>query len=279
MQLNHLHQNLNVFVGILIQMMFANKTDLGWDDSIIRIAPGTYRIRVGNDWYESKQVLSNRAAGDLTGHASRIWLATVVKKEKTHDDTTEEDQNVAGQDPASATEQDVTGEEAEEVVIKDSWPELHMMPEHEIQELLLSKVPKKYYEELKERLFTIRSHEKMHIDGKEDNTLGTILHGLDDQTLGRMQVKTPEKREGWGLQSSSQIPSSTKQVSSKRRNVYYEPPLVKSKTTPRVRHRYHYRMVMKEVGTPVWRIDDLEHALIAYCDAFIGELLFFGIIP
>jgi hypothetical protein len=34
-------------------------------------------------------------------------------------------------------------------------------------------------------------------------------------------------------------------------------------------------MVMEEVATPVWRIDDLEHALTAYRDAFAGELFRF----
>jgi hypothetical protein len=257
-----------VFVGVLAQVMFANKTDLGWDDSIIRIAQSTYRIRVGDEWYETKQVLSNRSAKNLAGPASRIWLATVVE-ENEHDATTEKDQTNAGQSVTSSTEQDITGKKAKEVVIKDSWPELHTLPEHQILELLLLNVPERYYDVLKERLFTIRSHEKFDNDGKEDNTLDTILHGLNVRPLRRLQIQRPVINEGDDAQSTSQIPSSSLQ----QRSVYCAPALDKFVRPSQVCHRYHYRTVMEEFGTPVWRIDDLDHALTAYCDAFIGELL------
>ena len=38
-------------------------------------------------------------------------------------------------------------------------------------------------------------------------------------------------------------------------------------------HRYHYRAVREEVATPVWQIDNLEHALIAYRDSLKGQLM------
>jgi hypothetical protein len=273
MHLKCLHQDLEVFVGVLVRVMFANKSDLGWDDSIIRIAPSTYRIRAGNEWYETKQVLSNRAAEYLTGPASRIWLGTVVVDDKEYDDTTEKDKDGTSESASGTNEQNDTGKKTKEAVIKDSWPELHTMSEHQIQELLLSKVPQKFDNVLKERLFTIRSHEKFDIDGKGDNTFDTILHGLDVQTLRRLQIQRPVINEGDDAQSTSQIPFS----GSQHRSVNCAPALDMSKRPPQVCHRCHYRMAMEEVGTPVLRIDDLEHALAAYCDAFIGELLFISL--
>jgi hypothetical protein len=227
-QLSHFHQELEVFVGVIIRMMFANKTDLGWDDSIIRIAPSTYKIRVGNEWYETKQVLSNRAAEFLTGPASRIWLATVVVEDKESDDTLEKGKDVASESASGKNRQDDIRRKPKEVVIKDSWPELQTMPEHKIQELLLSKVPQKYREALKKHLFTFRSHEKMHIDGKEDNTVDVILHGLNVQTFRRLQIQRPVIDESEGAQNTSQIPSSSRPTSSQHRSVYCAPALDKS---------------------------------------------------
>ena len=51
------------------------------------------------------------------------------------------------------------------------------------------------------------------------------------------------------------------------------PARVEHKPPRRVRHRYHYRAVREEVATPVWQIDNLEHALIAYRDSLKGQLM------
>jgi hypothetical protein len=90
------------------------------------------------------------------------------------------------------------------------------------------------------------------------------------QTLERLEIKKPEKKESEDAQSTS----SARPTGSQHRSVYCTPALDKSMRASQVCHRYHYRMVMEEVGTPVCRIDDLEHALTAYCGAFFGESLF-----
>jgi hypothetical protein len=246
-------------------LIFANKTDLGWDDSIIRIEPGVYKIRVGERWYKTDKVLSNLAADDLTGHASRVWLATLV-------DETERGGAKKANADASQTVDKSEGEGAErkakQVAIKDSWPVLNTIAEHEVQALLLSTVPEDMFKMLKERLFTISSYEKIQIDEKEDNTLDTISRGLETANLERLQIRRPMKRETLLLSATS------KPSGSWARTTYFMPPLGNRK--PReIRHRYHYRMVMEEVATPVWQIDDLEHALTAYRDSLIGESISF----
>jgi hypothetical protein len=250
-------------------MFAAKKTDLGWDDSMVRIAPNTYRIRVNKDWYETKEVLSNLAADDLNGHATRVWLATAVEGEK--------EQSTSGQSDAN-TEKGAAKKKAKEVVIRDCWPGLGMAPEHELQSILLSKVPETYRELLKKHMFTILSSEKVHIDGKEDNTLDTALHGLDTRTTGLLPIQEPANKDYDNTQpivrlglSGSHLSSSARPLSSKKRQVYHTPTPIIFLETTEIRHRYHYRMVMEEVGVPVWRIDDMEHAFIAYRDALIGE--------
>lgn len=160
---------------------------------MIRVNPSTYKIRVGKEWYISNKILSNRAADDLTGHASRVWLATLV--DVTEQGSAKEVNEDASRSAVEKSEQGDGEKKSKTVVIKDSWPGLRTTLEHEVQELLLFRVPKELHDMLKKHLFTIRSHENMQIDGKGDNTLDTILHGLDVESLGMLQIQLPVKKE------------------------------------------------------------------------------------
>jgi hypothetical protein len=157
-----------------VQLIFANEVELGWDDSLIRIEPCTYKIRVGDEWYKTKKVLSNRAAKDLTGHACRVWLATI-------------------------------GESATEVVIKDSWQGDGSEPEHDIQRPLFSKADELDLSEVKKYFFTFRSYERVKIDGIEDTTSETILCGLNTNNLGSLKLQSPKDSDGAQVELS--VPS------------------------------------------------------------------------
>jgi hypothetical protein len=63
-------------------MFPAKKEDLGWDYSMVRVAPNIYRIRIDKDWYETKKMLSSFPVDGLNGHAGRSWFATVVEDEE-----------------------------------------------------------------------------------------------------------------------------------------------------------------------------------------------------
>jgi hypothetical protein len=251
-QLNDLRQKLEEFVGILAQLMFAKEIELGWDDSIIRIAPSMYKIRVGDEWYKTSKVLSNQAAEDLTGHASRVWLATI-------------------------------GETAKEVAIKESWQGFGSEAEDEVQTFLFSKAVELELDEVKQHFFTLRSHERIKIDGKEDTTSETILRGLNTKNLPKLKIqRRTDNGNGqigvFGPSYRSSLsaahgagPLPSRPIKSNRR-IDESVPNTLGPTAPLgVRHRYHYRIVMEEVGKPVWLIDNLEHALTAYVDTLVGE--------
>lgn len=268
-------------MAVLAQLIFAKKAELGWDESIHRIAPNTYKIRVGTEWYITEKMLSNHAAGVLTGHASRVWLATVFEEQC---NTTKEEQDFASQNVANEAEKGNNEKKAEKVVIKESWPGLDSMPEDEVQALLLSEASKKGYDELKEYLFTISSHERVKIDGEEDSTIDTILRGLDVDNLERLSIQHPTNDDGQvGLSEASTVShlSAASAPSASNQGHYHRQiPLIPvlPKPPPSVRHRYHYRMVMQEVGQPVWQLDDLEEAFTAYRDALIGVLISAGVV-
>jgi hypothetical protein len=163
-------------------------------------------------------------------------------------------------------------------------PEVGTTPEHEAQQAILlssqSKLAVKDYEMLKAHTFTILSSEKVHVDGKEDNTFDSALHGLDTRKLERLCVQWPLENEYDSTLSGSHLSSPVRPPSTSS-NLHQvsctTPPSNPQTQSSEVRHRYHYRMVMEEVGVPVWWINNLEHAFIACRDALkplIGAKLY-----
>jgi hypothetical protein len=209
-------------VEIFARLFFSSKTDLGWDDSIVRVSSDVYRIRVGDRYYTTEDIVVDNTGNNLTGSATRLWLA--------RDDL------------------------GERVVLKDAWPNIQSRPEHEVQELLMRKATELDFEKVKRHFFTILSHEEVKIGGIRDTTRDTIMRGIPVNTLPGLRVNPP-------TDTSSMQPGVHNASLENDRGLFNRS----------ICHRYHYRLVLKETATPVRYLDNLEHAITAYCDAFAGE--------
>ena len=98
-------QQTEVLLDVFVRFLFSNRTELGWDDSIQRIAPQIYKIRVRDKLYTTTKKLCDISAEEIEGRATRVWEAESEDKTR--------------------------------VVVKDVWLDESQRPEHElIQEIL-----------------------------------------------------------------------------------------------------------------------------------------------
>ena len=64
-----------MLLDVFVRLLFSNRTELGWDDSIQRVAPQVYKIQVGDKWYTTTKKLCDISAEEIEGRATRVWEA------------------------------------------------------------------------------------------------------------------------------------------------------------------------------------------------------------
>ena len=64
-----------MLLDVFVRLLFSNRTELGWDDSIQRIASQVYKIRVGGKLYTATKILCDISAEEIEGRATRVWEA------------------------------------------------------------------------------------------------------------------------------------------------------------------------------------------------------------
>ena len=56
-----------MLLEVFVRLLFSNRTELGWDDSIQRIASQVYKIRVGGKLYTTTKILCDISAEEIEG--------------------------------------------------------------------------------------------------------------------------------------------------------------------------------------------------------------------
>ena len=225
-------QQTEVLLDVFVRLLFSSRTELGWDDSIQRIAPQIYKIRVGDKWYTTTKILCDISAEEIEGRATRVW---------------------------EAESEDKTG-----AVVKDVWMDESRRPEHElIQEILEKKDDEKALNVVRKFLFTVVGFDRVKIGNEEDTTRGSILRGLrlrDDCEFLRIGadpfIFVPIETCG--------TPPATG-ISRSRITMYSRV------GRRRIQYRYHYRIVFKEVATPLHSINSLHRTFSSCRDAMFSK--------
>ena len=221
-----------MLLDVFVRFLFSNRTELGWDDSIQRVAPQVYKIQVGDKWYTTTKKLCDISAEEIEGRATRVW---------------------------EAESEDKTG-----VVVKDVWMGESQRPEHElIQEILEKNDDEAALEIVQDFLFTVVGFDRVKVGNEEDTTKETILRGLrlrDDceflriggETFVSVPIETHDTPPATGIARNRVIMFS--RVEQRR-----------------IQYRYHYRIVFKEVATPLHSIDSLYKTFTSCRDAMFSE--------
>jgi hypothetical protein len=146
-------------------------------------------------------------------------------------------------------------QEGNQRVVKEQWLKYGRTPEHEVQEKILNAATSKEKREtLKRHFFTILDHESVMIGSEPDDTHKTAMRGLalpekpDLLSIERCTGKSSGEAADTTVTAGSSIPL----------------------LPPSIQHRFHYRLVLKEVATPLSEVDDVSENFIALRDGVEG---------
>ena len=210
---------------MFVRFLFSSRVELGCDESMNRIGPQVYEIRVKDKWYTTTKKLHDISAEDIEGRATRVWEAESEDKTR--------------------------------VVLKDVWLDESRRPEHElIKEVLEKEEDEELREHMTESFFTAVNFERVKIGDQEDTTKGTIMRGLrlrDDCEFLRIYADL----------------FVSMRLETRKHAIRFS-----SSEFRRVQYRYHYRIMFKEVATPLRSVSNLEKIFSSCRDAMFGEFFY-----
>ena len=148
------------------------------------------------------------------------------------------------------------------VLVKDMWIDENRDQEHTILEELFA-TEDETLKTLKRHLFTTVGYGIVKVGDVADNTKNLILNGLRaTKNLLCMTIgDEPEGTVSVGLRDDGVPPRHPSKPSGN-----------KTFSGVDIQHHYHYRIVLKEVGTPLYDIKSLEGVFRSCSHAMIGRL-------
>jgi hypothetical protein len=222
---------------VTVSFGFATDEELGWDETVGRTsisADGVNMITVDNRTYEIIETISDFRAFSILGRATRIFIA-----------------------------QDVISTDNEKVVIKDIWADGTRSREHQIQEQIQEDLIAGGFPDMEKYFFEHLAFGDVLTSNGEPDTTVNISQNAEGKELNLSDFQCisirPEPKETAPSNSAGLPPShnTSMPVASNAQNTTPHPlPL---NAVPRV----HYRLVMKEVGTPLQNVYDLGKCLDA----------------
>ena len=236
--INSAEQNLPLLLHVFLSLAFASKEALGWDPTVqlvtVKGGKRVYRIDVGGQTYETKEVLSDDVAEELVGHATRVW--TVSR-------------------PGSD----------ELFVLKDVWVEDGSSLEHAINETILRDAEIRYgtsvRNELASHLLTPVASWLVSFNGEEDHTTNVMMRGYSPSF--RDIVKVDVRRLRTANNDGTAIVSSTPRYSMRAPFPWHNP-------ARQVLGRKHYRIVFKEVARAIDAIERPADVFVVLSDTAKG---------
>ena len=159
------------------------------------------------------------------------------------------------------------------LIIKDHWHIDFHDSEDRIQEAILENINDPDEREIfKRSTFTVIASERVQIDGRDDHTKGTILGGVSPKRAYQVVLRSDfllrkgefiviKKDKFWSEASGDPSPGSLKKVARNEMDIYY--------------HRYHHRVVYKEVAIPYSRLSNLKDMVIVLEHSIEGKRIHF----
>ena len=236
----------NDLIWIFLSLSFASKEDLGWDMSIKPTLNAInderlYSIEVGGEYYHTSEsdMISGEKADGLVTSATRIW-----KAKRDRDGT--------------------------DVIIRDFWPS----DERETEDVIRKKILDDIKGSKKRKFFrrhTLKpiSAGRVKCNGKDDHTKDTILRGhspytdklyktsIDSGQSSRKNKGSKSAAPGVATEMKDDTQPLSRELEQNQRKEYY--------------HRYHYRIVYKEVAVPYCKLRKTGAMIKVIIDAVESE--------
>ncbi|KAL5496161.1 hypothetical protein ACEPAH_3078 [Sanghuangporus vaninii] len=233
-------KDLDLLFHVFLSLAFASKEELGWDTTVRpftrRDGSRAYRIDVGDEIYETLEVVSKSSADELVGHSTRVWIV-----------------HRQGSDVPR--------------VLKDVWIEEDQKPEHFIREILLHEVKEKYgaeaRQEMASHLLTPVAHCLVRVNGKEDHTGNVMMRGYTPTFKDKYRVNV----ENLGKCNDDDMNPSTEIGIGNLRRGNLKDPLNWYNPVRRILHRKHYRIVFEEVAESLRAVQNMADAFTVLSDS------------
>ena len=232
-------------IKLILSISFAEESDLGWDQTIKAEYKGNIRvfdIEISGKHYRTSNsnIISIYNEDRIFNTGSRIFKAFDVKDR----------------------------EKKNPLIIKDHWFMDLLDSEDDIQKMILEDIVDPDEREIfKRSTLTVVASGRVQIRGQDDHTRDTILHGQSptqayriiptndskgDQTVYNLQNDGKYWREACALPSSLSLQ------------------LARTDVLGILFHRYHHRVVYKEVAIPFYKLRNLEDMVLVLSHSVEG---------
>ena len=244
-------QQPKILIKLILSISFAEESDLGWDQTIKADYRGNdpvFDIEISGRHYKTSEsnIISEYNEDRIFNTGSRIFKAFDVEDK-------------AKKNP---------------LIIKDHWFIDLFDSEDDIQKMILEDIVDPDDREIfKRSTLTVVASGRVQIRGQDDHTRDTILHGISptqayqiiptndprgDQTVYNLQNDYKYWREACALPSSLSLQ------------------LARTDVLGILFHRYHHRVVYKEVAIPFYKLRNLEdmvlvlsHSVEGMCNTYL----------
>ena len=203
-----------------------------------------YDIEVGGQHYHTSEsdMIFGEKADDLVTSATRVW--------KAKRDTDRAD-----------------------VIIKDFWPDDERETEDIIRIMILEDIKdaekRQFFEE---HTLNPISAGRVKCNGRDDHTKDTILRGHSPDTAESHTIPNQTSRKSKGNRFARVTPGVAAETEDDNQPLSQE--LVRN-TRTKYYHRYHYRIVYKEVAIPYYKIRNTDDMITVIIDAVRSEYVIF----
>ena len=235
------YQNYRLTTEILLRLMYADETALGWDPTMKRLSPRDYvgdvqyTIECAGVTYRTVRLISDIATETIRGRGTRVWEVREVKENSEEDPTPR--------------------------ALKDSWVDADRLCEGKILKAIRDDAKKLSNAFDFDRYFmTAKAYDDVYIDGVKDTTYlargRSTFTGKVDKPPLVIKAKTPRNRtmrSQAGTKGATQVPD--KDVP---KHVKYAA-------------KIHHRIVFTEVGKTIAEVNTLAEALFAMTHIVKGE--------
>ncbi|KAL5525403.1 hypothetical protein ACEPAF_9273 [Sanghuangporus sanghuang] len=237
-------KEIKLLIQILLSFAYASKEELGWDQSITPFINGdgdrAYNFEVGEELFETEEMLQDFAADALNSRGSRLWI---VKNKRT----------------------------LQRGVLKDLWIEDDRDPEHVIYENILHDIEAKYGQdarsEAEPHVLTPVAHCFVRADGQEDHTTRVIMRGYAPQFKKGFNLKAHAPSTKNNMTKGNRPPAASDSVAPARGKRKPKDRFPLHARRKQLHHRKHYRIVFKEVGYGLHTIRCLSDAFVVLRDS------------
>ena len=234
-----------MLIKLILSISFAEESDLGWDQTIKARYKGNTRvfdIEISGKHYRtnSSNIISVYDEDRIFNSGSRIFKAFDVKDR-------------AKKNP---------------LIIKDHWFIDFYNSEDDIQKMILEDIIDPDEREIfKRSTLTVVASSRVQVGGRDDHTRDTILHGLSPTQAYEIfpPNNSEEKKGGVNLLKEYKFWREACALPSTSSLQFAE-----MKVFGILFHRYHHRVIYKEVAIPFHRLRNLEDMVLVLSHSVEG---------